>query len=91
MTEDKLDIIIQLLTEIKIILCENDPKSALAEKPRPVKKLTKKQQLHQDALEAIEHHRRLDKKKAEKMFAPEREKLRLLEEEVAKLEDQCNK
>lgn len=67
--EDKLDIIIQLLTEINSKLSSNQTVKNgdinIAIKP---KKLTKKQQLHADAILLAEHLGALGKKRAEKMF-----------------------
>ena len=46
-----------------------------AEKQKPPRKLTKKEIFHQKAVEGLERQKMLDKKRAEKMFAPERAEL----------------
>ena len=60
------------------------------EKQKPPRKPTKKEIFHQKAVEGLERQKMLDKKRAEKMFAPERAKLEELKRHLEELKQKLS-
>ena len=61
------------------------------DKTKPERKLTKRQIFHNMAVEGLARQKILDKKRAEKKFAPERAELEELKRHLAELKQQLSK
>lgn len=83
--ENKLDIIIRLLTEINDKLTPTDQGVTKASKPKKPTKLSKKALFHREAVEGLERQKILDEKRANRKFAPELAELDKLEKELEDL------